>query len=344
MEESNILKIISREMESGVLVLNEEGNIIYKNAFFDKAFRLKKDVIGKKVTQVIEDKDLKEAIENCYKDTIDLEENIYLDLTRAGNVYKARLVATGSKEKNNFNLILFIRDITEEKRLEDIKRDFVANVSHELRTPLASIKGYSETLIDGAMDDKKVSKNFLNIIDKQATRMARLIDDLLILSRIESEPFKVETKSLDIATLAKSTVSSLNKHAIDKKIDLQLTIENNLPKVHGDEDRLEQVFVNLIENAIKYTPEEGKVFINIYKKDENVVTTVKDTGLGIPKVDLPRIFERFYRVDKARSREMGGTGLGLAIVKHIIQGHGGDIKVESEMGKGTEFLFTLKAV
>ena len=227
--------------------------------------------------------------------------------------------------------------------METIKKDFVANVSHELRTPLASIKGYSETLLDGGMDDKSTARDFLRVIDRHATRMARLIDDLLILSRLESHQMTIVSEPLDLRELVISTAKGFEKQAQDKGVGLTVDLPEGLPKVLGDKDRLEQVVVNLLDNAIKYTPSGGVVKVGARPDGPEVVVDIADTGLGIPPEDISRIFERFYRVDKARSRDLGGTGLGLAIVKHIIQGHNGRLNVKSAPGKGSTFSFSVKA-
>jgi len=242
--------------------------------------------------------------------------------------------------KSQMALIGFFHDVTEEKRVEAIKRDFVANVSHELRTPLASIKGYAETLLDGALDDKKTLKNFLTIIDRHANRMTALIEDLLTLSMLESHQMPMSFEPLDIKGLINSIIQGFEKQAKDKGIKLITDIGKEIPKIPADKDRLEQVIVNLVDNAIKYT-NNGTVKIFVRKSDNMLQIDVEDTGIGIPEKDIPRIFERFYRVDKGRSRELGGTGLGLAIVKHIIQGHNGKIWVKSELGKGSVFSFSL---
>jgi two-component system phosphate regulon sensor histidine kinase PhoR len=246
-------------------------------------------------------------------------------------------------EDEDFTLLLFLNDITEEKRLEAIKRDFVANVSHELRTPLAAIKGYSETLLDGGVDDEETSREFLGVIDRHATRMSRLIDDLLTLSRLESQQMAIVPTPVDLSELLNSTEKSFRKHAKDKGVTLSAKVPEDLPVVLGDHDRLEQVVVNLLDNAIKYTPEGGSVILRATSESGVIKVEVVDTGIGIPEADMPRIFERFYRVDKARSRDLGGTGLGLAIVKHIMQGHNGTLNVESSPGVGSTFSFTLKA-
>ena len=193
------------------------------------------------------------------------------------------------------------------------------------------------------MDDPDTLREFLRVIDRHATRMSRLIDDLLILSRLESHQMTIVASPIDPGELVSSTVSGFQKQARDKGITLSVILPGELPKALGDRDRLEQVMVNLLDNAIKYTPSGGKVKVSACQEDGFIRVDVEDTGIGIPEGDISRIFERFYRVDKARSRELGGTGLGLAIVKHIIQGHNGRLHVESAPGKGSVFSFFIRA-
>ena len=338
MRESAMVEAIAREMETGALVLDRTKKALYANPFFFKSFPFTGDITGRPIEEIIGDEKLLGAIDDFLAGGESPTE--YIEIREAGRVLNARLVALNVAGENN--LLLFLRDITEEKRVEAIKKDFVANVSHELRTPLASIKGYSETLLGGGMEDEETLTDFLRIIDKNATRMSRLINDLLILSRLESLQVPVEWDALDLEELFTSTLSGFKKQARDKGITISLDVSEALPKVMGDRDRVEQVMVNLLDNAIKYTPVDGSVSVSVGRGAGEVRVDITDTGLGIPTKDIPRIFERFYRVDKARSREMGGTGLGLAIVKHIIQVHNGRVWVESEPGRGSTFSFTLK--
>lgn len=334
-----ILETIAREMQTGVLVLNRDGRALYANPFFMSSFPVHGGVEGKTVAEIIKDRVLIDAVGDFLHAAAGASKDI--EISDGGRFFKAHIVPL--KDRGEFSLLLFLQDITEEKRVETIKKDFVANVSHELRTPLASIKGYSETLLDGAVDDKETLKGFLRVIDRHATRMARLIDDLLTLSRLESHQMHIVASPMDLNELIIGAKTGFEKQARDKGITLSAVIPDGLPKVLGDRDRLEQVVVNLLDNAIKYTHSGGSVMITAFRTGQEVRVEIKDTGIGIPKGDIPRIFERFYRVDKARSRELGGTGLGLAIVKHIIQGHNGKLHVESSPGKGSTFSFSLTA-
>ena len=334
-----ILESIAREMQTGVLVLNAKGRALYANPFFLNSFPVEDGVEGRAVGEIVGNPVLLKTVGDFIRNLGGASEDI--EINEGGRFFSVHLVPI--KDRGDFKILLFLQDVTEEKRVETIKKDFVANVSHELRTPLASIKGYSETLLDGGMEDQKTLREFLRVIDRHATRMARLIDDLLILSRLESHQMTIVSAPVDIRDLVLTTAKGFEKQAGDKGIRMAYGVPEGLPKVLGDRDRLEQVVVNLLDNAIKYTPSGGTVSVGARKSGDWVRVEIRDTGIGIPADDIPRIFERFYRVDKARSRELGGTGLGLAIVKHIIQGHNGKLQVESTPGKGSVFSFSIRS-
>jgi len=219
--------------------------------------------------------------------------------------------------------------------------EFVANVSHELRTPLTSIRGFVETLKDGAIDDPENSRRFLNIIEAHTERLNNLINDLLKLSKIESKEIKMEFQPIALREVIEEVVSNFKEAIKQKGHIVEINIPPDFPQIEADPQRIEQVFINLLDNAIKFTPKNGRICIKAVGREKDIQIEISDTGIGIPKEHLPSLFERFYRVDKARSRELGGTGLGLSIVKHIIQAHGGKVGVESEFGKGSNFFFIL---
>jgi len=235
---------------------------------------------------------------------------------------------------------MVVHDITEVRRLEGKRRDFVANVSHELKTPLTAIRGYVETLMEGALDDKKHALEFLGVIHAQSKRLDNIVSDLLKLSSLESYAVEVNKSEVLLKDLGDSLIAGLDSVFRAKKASVSNTIPAGLA-VKADPEKLGQVFVNLLDNAVKFSTENAKVEISAVELPESVKVTVKDSGIGIPQEHLPRVFERFYRADKARSREMGGTGLGLSIVKHVIDLHGGSVGVESAEGRGSEFWFTL---
>lgn len=237
----------------------------------------------------------------------------------------------------------FQHDIAELKRLEQTRREFVANASHELRTPLASIKAYAETLSSGGVPPEE-AKDFIREIEANAERMAKLVDDLLDLSALESGRMPPDYEPLFLGPIAAKAAAGLKALAARKRIVLRVGPFHDLPSVRADRGQIKQVLVNLLDNAIKYTPENGLVRLEARFENGLVSVWVEDNGIGIPPEDLPRVFERFYRVDKARSRDMGGTGLGLSIVKHIIEAHGGTVAADSEPGRGSRFSFTLPAL
>ena len=331
------LEVIVSEMETGVIVIDDKKKILYANPFFMKTFSAEEDLKGKKLIDIVNDQILLKTVDNVFLSKKGEHQEITIQ-GKKNQVLEARLVPF---PMNISKVIIgFFRDVTEEKRVEAIKRDFVANVSHELRTPLASIKGYAETLLDGAMSEPDTLKNFLSIINRHAGRMAALIEDLLTLSMLESHHLPLKLEPVDVRALINAIIQGLEKNAKDKGLALSADTNDDVSSVIADRVRLEQVIVNLVDNAIKYT-NSGSVRVSAKTEDNMIRIDVEDTGIGIPEKDISRIFERFYRVDKGRSRDLGGTGLGLAIVKHIIQAHNGKIWVKSISGKGTIFSFAL---
>lgn len=242
------------------------------------------------------------------------------------------------EDSDNCRIILVVHDVTELRRLETVRRDFVANVSHELRTPLTSIRAMAETLQDGAMQDASVACHFLKTIIDETGRLTRISEDLLHLSQAES--LSPEKMKFNLAELCEEVANRLKMQALKAGLRLNTELPARL-EVTANHDQIEQVLVNLLDNAIKYTPNGGEVRLIAEKQGDHAVVRVRDTGIGIMPEDVPRIFERFYRVDKARSRQSGGTGLGLSIVRHIVEAHGGQVRVESEINRGSAFIFTL---
>ncbi|MFA6091497.1 MAG: ATP-binding protein [Elusimicrobiota bacterium] len=237
----------------------------------------------------------------------------------------------------------FQHDISELHRLEHVRKEFVANVSHELRTPLATIKAYAETLREGALEDAENRLEFISEIEKNAERMTRLVDDLLTISALESGKMPPVFEPVDLMDIAREVVVGMMALAQKKQAIIRLETFQGIARVRADKNQLKQVLTNLIENAVKYTGEKGIISVSASMQEGRPAVSVRDNGCGIPAESIPRIFERFYRVDKNRSRESGGTGLGLAIVKHIVEVHGGSVSVESTLGEGSVFRFTLPA-
>ncbi|SDK41194.1 two-component system histidine kinase PnpS [Natronincola ferrireducens] len=322
-----------------IVAIDNKKNILLLNAAAEKLFNIKaKDAIGKHILEVVRNNQLDEEIERVFNNNIEtqIEINMKDPIDKILKVY-TNLIKLENDPTKMIGLVALMEDVTEIRKLEKIRSDFVANVSHELKTPLTSISGFVETLKSGAIEDEDTKNRFLDIIDIETQRLARLIDDILTLSEIESSQHKMLNQQILSSEVLKEVEEMMEPIASNKEIQLTFTIDTNLPMIYGNRDWFKQMFINLIDNAIKYTLSGGKVQLTAYKKYNNIIISVKDTGIGIPKKDIPRLFERFYRVDKARSRKVGGTGLGLAIVKHIVLSLKGKIRVNSEQGKGTEF-------
>jgi two-component system phosphate regulon sensor histidine kinase PhoR len=250
------------------------------------------------------------------------------------------LVLTG--DEPGVGVVLVIYDVTTLRRLEQVRTEFVANVSHELRTPLTAIQGYLETLLGGALEEREHARRFLEIAFRHTERLGRLLNDLTDLSNIELNKVKLALEPVALDEVIDSVLAIMQPKADARHVSLTTEVARDLPPIHADHDRLAQVLINLIDNALKYTPEGGRVTARATAAvGQGVVVDVADTGIGIPPADLPRITERFYRVDKARSRELGGTGLGLAIVKHLVIAHGGELHIDSRLGQGTTVRFTI---
>ena len=232
---------------------------------------------------------------------------------------------------------MVLHDISEIRRLERARRDFVANVSHEFRTPLTAIQGFAETLLGGALEDSSNSRRFIEIIHEHSLRLGRLTEDLLKLSRIEAGQTQLELQPVAVSSIVESCMEMTRMKAGQKDLSLEVDCPADLPKVRGDLRLLQDVLQNLLDNAIRYTSPGGRILIRVSVQENEMVLSVSDTGIGIPKADQDRIFERFYRADAARSRESGGTGLGLSIAKHLVEAHGGRIQVKSEVGRGSTF-------
>lgn len=335
------LRAVIENMGIPLILIDDKGCIILTNQMYKEMFRVEEtEIIGKTYLEVFEHEDVKQIIEHIFMTEQKIRRQITIPIhiqMKNLEVYGAPIISSNNEWKG---IVLVFHDITEIKKLEKVRKDFVANVSHELKTPVTSIKGFTETLLDGALHDEKALESFLNIILKESNRLQSLVYDLLELSKIEQEDLKLNINQVEMNKMIHDIVDSLRKRAEDKQIDIQIFEERPLT-VEGDSLRLQQIFINLLSNAIAYTLPSGKVEVHIQDDDEFVVISIADTGIGIEKEEIPRIFERFYRVDRARSRNSGGTGLGLAIVKHSVEAHHGEIHVESEVGKGSRFIVKL---
>ena len=293
------------------------------------------DAVGRRVIEIFTSKEL-DAIVSRATGGESVEEEIEL-LYPSHMVLRVKANPVLGSDGKVVSAVSVIEDVTDLMRLNRMRQDFVANVSHELRTPLTAIKGFVEALRDGGLENPSQAEQFLQVIERHAERMDKIVSDLLLLSEMESPDRSLQKEALSFPDLISGAVDALHPLAEAKKQDLAVKIDGELPPVRGDGQKIHQVLINLLHNAISYTPEGGSVLLEARAVQGGVEISVCDNGIGIPPEDVPRIFERFYRVDKARSRDQGGTGLGLSIVKHIVEAHGGEVRVESKPGKGSRF-------
>lgn len=349
-EDRNRMRAILSSVIEGVVAIDRNEKVILFNSALERIFSLSKtQVLGKFFWEIIRNNELsgllKEAMNKNRLKTREL--TLFLPEERIFQVHalpiKGEHLPGGQErgEEEPGGVVAVLHEITELKDLERMRIEFVANVSHELRTPLTSIRGFIETLKEGTIEDPEARVRFLGIIEKHADRLNNLINDLLQLSRIESRETEMESRFINLKELIDEAIFNFREKIELKGHTVQINIPPRLPEISASPEKIEQVLSNLLDNAIKFTPNQGRIYLSALDKGENVQVEVSDTGIGIPQEHLPRLFERFYRVDKSRSRELGGTGLGLSIVKHIIQAHGGKVGVESELGKGSKFFFTL---
>jgi two-component system phosphate regulon sensor histidine kinase PhoR len=340
------LRAVLSGMAEGVIAIDARRRLLFANASADRLFGLDATAVGRLVPELIRSPQVQGAVEATLAAAQPYRGEIVLTSREVSLRVHARVLAVhgmplpGSPPPG---AVLVFHDITDLRRLERMRQDFVANVSHELKTPLASIKAYAETLLDWALGDENVNARFVRRIEEQADRLNQLILDLLSLARLESGQEVFEHKPLALAPVLSACIESSRRRAEARNLNLSLDLGplDDETLIMADEEAIRQILDNLIDNAIKYTPDGGAVRVTCRLAGENLSVEVADTGIGIPRDDLPRVFERFYRVDKARSRELGGTGLGLSIVKHLVQALGGQITVDSRVGAGTQFTVQL---
>ncbi|MDN4527491.1 two-component system histidine kinase PnpS [Fictibacillus fluitans] len=335
------LKTLIENMGSGLILIDSDGYINIVNKAFKEIFREYTDSwSGHLFHEVFPYKEIKEIVEDTFIMETNIRKQVVLPIhieRKNFDVYSAPVLNSLGKLRG---IVLVFHDITELKKLEQMRKDFVANVSHELKTPVTSVKGFAETLLDGADENPEIRKKFLTIIWKESDRLQHLIQDLLDLSKVE-QGFSLNLQKVNLSSIVEEVIVMLETKAKDKEIALKYSVEGDTA-IEGDAPRLKQVFINLINNSLNYTPKGGRVTIRLKESSEKVTFSVSDTGIGIQKEEISRIFERFYRVDKARSRNSGGTGLGLAIVKHLIEAHHGRIHVKSKPGEGSTFTLVFR--
>ncbi len=323
-------------MVDGVLLLDIDGRIIHANKAAEILFLVREGLLlGKRLTQISRNREIIDMIDEVL---VSGNESFTETVIRPSTlIFRVHAVPRKDQHDQIEGAIVVFHDVTDARNFDQVRSDFVGNVSHELRTPLTSIKGFVETLLDGAMENSDSCRRFLSIIDTETDRLTRLIEDLLTLSSIESQERIVCLKPACLLRSIRSVMNMFGPQISENSLHVEFIHPHPMPLIQADEDLLGQVFINLLDNAIKYTPVQGRIVIRCQRRDSRIITTVKDSGMGIPRESLPRVFERFYRVDKARSRQQGGTGLGLSIVKHIVESHGGEVFVDSEIGRGSTF-------
>ena len=338
-EERNLSSAILGSMVEGVLVVNAAQRVVFANRSFAAILGLSvPPQAGTGLVEWVRQTELLEAVRKVLLGEPLVQSEIVTGTLRQ-HFFAATVASVGTTGTDG--AVLVLHDITDLRKLERVRRDFVANVSHEFRTPLTAIQGFAETLLAGAMDDPQNRGRFLEIILEHSRRLARLTEDLLMLSKMDADRLEFETRRIPIGPFIDSCIETAQPRARDKDLRLSVKLAEKIPDIAGDRRRLTEVLQNLLDNAIQYTPAGGQITVGAGVADSAVVFTVSDTGIGIPQAEQPRIFERFYRVDVARSRQVGGTGLGLAIAKHLVEGHGGRIWVESEIGQGSQFHFSV---
>jgi two-component system, OmpR family, phosphate regulon sensor histidine kinase PhoR len=338
-EERNLSSAILASMLEGVAVVNASERLLFSNQSFAEILEL--DVppqSGRALVEVVRQTELIEAVRKVLVGEPRVEAEIVTGTLRQ-HFFAATVAAVRAGDTSG--AVVVLHDITELRKLERVRRDFIANVSHEFKTPLTAIQGFAETLLAGAVDDPQNRSRFLGIILEHSRRLARLTDDLLKLSKMDADRLELEIRRLSVSQLIESCLETSQHRAREKDIRISVNVAQHLPEIAGDRRLLAEVLQNLLDNATQYTMPGGQIMLSAEANDGEVIFTVSDTGIGIPQADQPRIFERFYRVDAARSREVGGTGLGLAIAKHLVEVHGGRIWVESEVGQGSQFHFSV---
>ena len=339
--EKNKLETILKNMGDGLLAVDNEGRIILANHAAMQMLDLKqKDIEDKSYDEIVGKFSNNLLYENIRERS--LEGGYHEVVEKAGRAYDVRYDRYTDESGQDMGMIVVFQDITEQQKLENMQRDFVANVSHELKTPLTTIKSYTETLMHTEINDCSTIEHFLRIIDEETDRMSRLVRNLLQLSKLDYKQEKWFKKDTNLVNVVKTALSKVEMTAANKDQQL-ISLFDPKQRIMTviDRDRIDQVLLNVLTNAIKYTPEGGKIEVDVFSEDPMAKVVIADSGIGIAEKEIPRVFERFYRVDKARSREMGGTGLGLSIAKQIVEEHGGTIAIQSKLGEGTRVTISL---
>jgi two-component system phosphate regulon sensor histidine kinase PhoR len=329
--ESGLQSIFST-MQDALLVVDSERRVVLSNQVFRKVFGLPEISLGTPLLEVVRNPTLDEAIADVFRGG----ESVRRQLAVRDLQVELHAAATRNNTDQVTGALVLFHDITELKKMDQIRRDFVANVSHELRTPLSILRGYIETLLDSPEPSREELSQILGVMERHSKRLDLLAQDLLTLAQLESTNSNLQLGNVDVASLFADVIRDWEKKLATKQLTVTVDVPPDLPAVHADRQRLQEALYNLVDNAVKYSPERDEIRLTARQRAGEIVLSVSDNGIGISKEDLPRIFERFYRVDKSRTAEnIRGTGLGLAIVKHIAQLHGARVDAESEIGKGT---------
>jgi two-component system phosphate regulon sensor histidine kinase PhoR len=334
----NQLEAVMSSMDEGVIAIDGNEHVLLLNRIAEQLFGVSEQYcLGRKVYECIRVVSLLEALELALKEGKHTEEQLVLVETNQDRMIDLRVSPLEGDSGGIEGAVAVLHDVTRIRRLEMLRRDFVANASHELKSPIAAIRGLVETMIDDGEMEPGIRQRFLTKVKDETLRLGRLVGDMLALSRVEAKDENLDFASISLITPVRSAVEAQRALADQKRIALSLDLPATPPQVVGDDDALSDMAGNLLNNALKYTTEGGSVWVRVFRDGDKAVLEIADNGIGIPEAHLDRIFERFYRVDKARSRQLGGTGLGLAIVKHIVLAHDGEIKVTSKLGAGTTF-------
>ena len=339
MQERRKLEGIMNPLVSGVIIIDSAGRVVLVNAATERLFGLSEaDMVGRWHWEAGHHYGLASLVDEAIAFGIVQKREVQLHKPHELTV-EAHITPIKESSGGIAGAVVLLHDISEWRRVERMRSDFVANVSHELRTPITALKGFAETLLDGALDDKETTRQFVQIMKDEADRIGRLVEDLLDLSRIEAKQVQLHPHPVTASSLLQKVVDTFFGQAADAGVTLSSEVLSVGCVALGDVDRLQQVLINLVSNALQFTPADGSIVLSAERVGDRIVFAVQDSGVGIPAADVGRVFERFYRVDKTRSRRSGGTGLGLAIVKHIVEAHGGHVGVYSEVGKGSRFFF-----
>jgi two-component system phosphate regulon sensor histidine kinase PhoR len=341
-DERNRSAAILRSMIEGVAVISAQERVLFSNRAFSQILGVDTIAVeGRPLVEVVRQSDLLGIIKRALAGREEISSEIVVGTVRPRSF---AVTASPVRADGPTGAVLVLHEITELRRLERVRQDFAANISHEFRTPLTAIQGFAETLLGGALEDASNRRRFVEIIRNHAARLARLTEDLLKLSRIEAGQLEIEFLPVSVDHLIEACLETARLKAAQRNLTLDVRVAPDLPLVRGDSNRLQEVLQNLLDNAVQYTLPGGRIELSASRVNDAVVLTVTDTGIGIPQAEQQRIFERFYRVDAARSREAGGTGLGLSIARHIVDAHGGQLWVESVVGEGSHFHFSIPVV